>query len=63
MLSYNDTTEKPSPERSRDEASFYVIYKTYPNLTTTPYKQFMLKVHGFNEDGTYGYNIIYVDTL
>ena len=35
MLSYNDTTEKPSPERSRDEASFYVIYKTYPNLTTT----------------------------
>ena len=28
-----------------------------------PYKQFMLKVHGFNEDGTYGYNIIYVDTM
>ena len=28
-----------------------------------PYKQFMLKVLGFNEDGTYGYNIIHVDTL
>ena len=26
MLSYNDTTEKPSPERSRAEASFPSVY-------------------------------------
>ena len=44
--------------------TIYLYMCVFYKLTIViPYKQFMLKVHGFNEDGTYGYNIIYVDTL
>ena len=32
MLSYNDTTEKPSPERSRDEASLYIYKYIYISI-------------------------------